>query len=192
MSRNLSNKKINKVGNVNMSNVVIVSKKEKKKIMCYEIERNGQVYILNVIASKDNDKITSEILISKKNDDFRACKWHGTHTSVDSLKYTNFNVEACANYIVNAYANEMIDYFEEETECMYSYDRVKNDMKYWAEECAKEGYTMMHSHFVQQKNHIKNSQELKEVSNFIETLNGIEDPIKFYNDLIVLDSNGEV
>ena len=101
-----------------------VNKKELKKVMCYEVEKSGQKYIFNVIATKDTDKIKCEVIVSKENEP-RACTWDKTTQSKDNLNFTNYNVAGCADYIVDTYAYEIIDFFEEKTDCMYSYDRVK-------------------------------------------------------------------
>lgn len=180
---NINSTKNNFNNQEELNDMVFVNKKELKKVMCYEVEKSGQKYIFNVIATKNIDKIKCEVIVSKENEP-RACTWDRITQSKDNLNFTNYNVEGCADYIVDTYAYEIIDFFEEKTDCMYSYDRVKRDMKFWAKECSKEGFNLMYSHFISQMNHITNSEELSEISEFVYSLEGVTDPIKYYEEYI--------
>lgn len=206
MSEKLNNKNLNKVTYANcrdifddsgeMSSVVIdidgvavVKNKELKKVMCYEVERYGETYILNVIATRKENKIECKVIVTKENET-RACTWNRTSLSANPYRYTNYNVENCAYSTVDEFVHDIIDHFEEETECMYSFERVKKDLRFWSEKCANVGYKAMHTSFALQSNHITNEQELEEISNFIWSLEDISDPIKYCEEYINERTNG--
>lgn len=182
-TNNLKNNEI-KIENkgVNEMETVVVNKKL-KKVMWYEVERDNQSYMINAIATKiGNYGLEFRVIVSKAKD-CRACSWNVIYEA-DFASYTNDCIEMFAEGFVMEELDNIIDFFEEKTDCMYSYDRVKRDIKFWAEECAKEGYSSMHSHFILQMNHITNDEELSEIYNFVKSLNGVSDPMAYYEDYI--------
>ena len=42
----------------------------------------------------------------------------------------------------------------------------------------------MYSHFIHQMNHITNSEELSEISDFVQSLRGVSDPMTYYEEYI--------
>ena len=184
--KNTNNSKNNeiKIDNkgVNEMETVVVNKKL-KKVMWYEVERDNQSYMINAIATKIGDYGLEFRIIVSTAKDCRACSWNVIYEA-DFANYTNGCIEMYAEHFVMEELDNIIDHFEEKTDCMYSYDRVKRDMKFWAEDCAKEGYSSMHSHFILQMNHITNDEELSEISEFVYSLEGVTDPIKYYEEYI--------
>lgn len=181
--KNINNSKTNFNNQEEMNMNTVVVNKKLKKVMCYEVERDNQLYIVNAIATKTEEgKIEFRIIVSTEKD-CRACSWNVIYES-DFANYTNSCIEMYAEEFVMGELDNIIDHFEEKTDCMYSYDRVKRDMKFWAEDCAKEGYERMHTYFVLQQNHITNSEELSEISDFVQSLKGVSDPMAYYEEYI--------
>lgn len=184
MSRNVLKSNLSEVNNMN--DVVIVKNKELKKVMTYDVEKNGTNYNICVIATKHPEckHISFEVMVSEPTG-IRACSIEETYTSTEELNYTNINIEECADSIIDTYATEIIDYFEEQTDCMYSFERVKKDLRFWSKECAEEGFNLMYySHFIHQKNHITNVQEREEICDFVMSLEGVADPIDYCEEYI--------
>lgn len=178
---NSTKNNFNNQEDLNMNTVVV--NKKLKKVMWYEVERDNQSYMINAIATKIGDYGLEFRIIVSTAKDCRACSWNVIYET-DFANYTNGCVEMYAEQFIMGELDNIIDHFEEKTDCMYSYDRVKRDMKFWAEDCAKEGYERMHTYFVLQQNHITNSEELSEISDFVHSLRGVSDPIEYYKEYI--------
>ena len=203
MSKNINNKNLNKITDANckdifddsgemssviidMDGVAVVKNKELKKVVCYEVERYGQTYILNVIATRKEDKIECKVIVTKENET-RACTWNKTSLSANPYRYSNYNVENCAYSTVDEFVHDIIDHFEQETVCLYSSDRVKRNMRGWAEKCEKEGFKKMYNSYKSNKTLISNPKEQYEIHMFVENLKvkGLNNPIEFCEKYIV-------
>ena len=153
---------------------------EVKKTVCYEILVGEQIYLINAIASHYlTNNIQFKFIISKEKDS-RACTFNRQPMTRDGgWRNTDADIEKAANHFLDMYLDDMVEYFEQQTESMYSGERVAKTMIYYAEQCAKEGYAKMSKHFNSQKKHIKNAEELAMIRDFIYSLKGESNPVEF-------------
>ena len=171
-----------------IKNNVAVLKSERKTVTSYEVEREGQAYILNVIAKKpDTERYImgfNVIITAPNSEDIRACKWDKVLIGLEEIPHNYKDIKEIADWLIEYHASEIIDFFEEQTKDMYSYKRVVRDMKFWAEYCEKNGFNLTEDTFISQTNHIKNEQELREIREFVESLEYVDDPIAHYEEWV--------